>query len=448
MYKIDIESLERIVVFIKEVIFIVKFLFIVFTESFLYLIFRNYSSFIDRITSRLASINILYVKVFQALALNNNLIDDNINNKLLNFTDNAPWNYSDINFADLIEVTNDYNLILKDGFDKPMNAGMISLVYNALQRETGEQVIIKMKRNNIDRKLNHAISNLQTFMYLLSFIPLVNKYQLAEVVNRNIDIIRHQTNFQEEVENMSKMKKNCKYLKYIQIPEANREITEKYPNIILMSFINGLKMNQILEEDYDAFAKLVMKFGFVTSIVHGFTHGDLHAGNILFINDNHDEKYPHKLGILDFGIAYEMEPEFKNIVFEIMTEMFTQEPLITSEKFLNSGILEPKSLYNFLPAEHYNNILKFTSEIINETIHSSKMANQIQIYKFLYKFKEYISNPEISDLGLRLSDNFVKTQLVLTMAHGVTLTLCKDDFMTLADKVLNELFHTKMIMEE
>jgi predicted unusual protein kinase regulating ubiquinone biosynthesis (AarF/ABC1/UbiB family) len=447
MYKIDIESLERIFIFIKEVIFIVNFLFIVFTESFLYLIFRNYSSFIDRITSRLASINILYVKVFQALALNNNLIDDNINNKLLNFTDNAPWNYSDINFADLIEVTNDYDLILKDGYDKPMNAGMISLVYKAQQRETGEHVIIKMKRNNIDRKLNDAISNLQTFMYLLSFIPLVNKYQLAEVVNRNIDIIRHQTNFQEEVENMSKMKKNCKYLKYIQIPEANIEITEKYPNIILMSYINGLKMNQILEEDYDAFAKLVMKFGFVTSIVHGFTHGDLHAGNILFINDNHDEKYPHKLGILDFGIAYEMEPEFKNIVFEIMTEMFTQEPLITSEKLLNSGILEPKSLYNFLPAEHYNNILKFTSEIINETIHSSKMANQIQIYKFLYKFKEYISNPEISDLGLRLSDNFVKTQLVLTMAHGVTLTLCKDDFMTFADKVLNELFHTKMIME-
>ena len=40
-------------------------------------------------------------------------------------------------------------------------------------------------------------------------------------------------------------------------------------------------------------------------------------------------------------------------------------------------------------------------------------------------------------------DNFIKTQLVLAMSHGITLTLCKDDFMILADKVINELFHIK-----
>jgi len=32
------------------------------------------------------------------------------------------------------------------------------------------------------------------------------------------------------------------------------------------------------------------------------------------------------------------------------------------------------------------------------------------------------------------------------MAHGVTLTLCKHDYVTLADKVISELFHTNMIL--
>ena len=32
-------------------------------------------------------------------------------------------------------------------------------------------------------------------------------------------------------------------------------------------------------------------------------------------------------------------------------------------------------------------------------INNSKFANQFQIYKFLFKFKEYISNPEIMNLG-------------------------------------------------
>ena len=47
--------------------------------------------------------------------------------------------------------------------------------------------------------------------------------------------------------------------------------------------------------------------------------------------------------------------------------------------------------------------------------------------------------------GIIASDNFVKTQMVLGMAHGVTLTLCKDDYVSFADKALNELFHTNLI---
>jgi hypothetical protein len=126
--------------------------------------------------------------------------------------------------------------------------------------------------------------------------------------------------------------------------------------------------------------------------------------------------------------------------------MFNNPATVTAEKLLDSGIIEPLELVKTMSLEHRNNILQFTSEIIQDTIHNSKQANQIQIYKFLSEFKNYISNPEIAKLGLRPSDNFVKTQLVLAMAHGVTLTLCKNDYMSLADKVINELFHTNMIM--
>ena len=66
--------------------------------------------------------------------------------------------------------------------------------------------------------------------------------------------------------------------------------------------------------------------------------------------------------------------------------------------------------------------------------------------KFLSKLKEYLFNAELSNIGIRPSDNFVKTQLVLAMAHGVTLTLCKNDFFTLADKVLNELFNLNILI--
>ena len=439
--------MDTIFNFFKETVFIFKVLYIISSEVIYYVIFRDYLIFIDNITHRLASVNILYVKIFQAIASNNNLIDEKTNNKLLKFTDNAPWSYEDINLRDIINMSEKYNVNLKSGYEVPINSGMISLVFKAYDKETGKPLIIKLKRNNIDNKLNDSIKNLQTFMYLLSFIPIINKYQLTEVVNKNIDIIKHQTNFLEEVDNMIRIKENCKNLKYVKIPSVNKDVTIEYPNIILMEYIVGIKLNEIKEEDYEGFAKIVMKFGFVTTIVHGVTHGDLHGGNILFIKNEKEEKYKYKIGVIDFGIIYELESGYKGLLFEVFTQMFNTSPRDSAIKILNSGIIDPPGILQQIPNHHYENIVKFTSEIIGETVNSYKKANQIQIYKFLYKFKQYLTKKEISNMGIRPSDNLVKTQLVLAMSHGVTLTLCKDDFMTLADKVINELFHTNMLIE-
>jgi predicted unusual protein kinase regulating ubiquinone biosynthesis (AarF/ABC1/UbiB family) len=433
---------------IKEILFIFKAFYIISSELIKYAIFRDYSVFIENLATRLASINILYVKMFQAIALNNSLIDEKTNNKLLKFTDNAPWSIDDISVKELIEFGYKYDVIFIDGYENPINSGMISIVFKAYKKLDKKPVIIKLKRYNIEEKLNDAIGNLQTFMYFLSFIPLIKKYQLTEVINKNIDIIRSQTNFNTEVQNMIKIKHNCRNLKYVKIPEVYEEITKNNQNIIMMEYIDGIKINQIDKEDYEGFAKQVMKFGFVTTIVHGVTHGDLHGGNILFIKDKDvkDEKYKYKIGVIDFGIIYELDSEYKGLLFDVLTQMFEADPRETSIKILNSGIIDPPGILEQIPKKHSENIINFTAEIIEETVKASKKANQIQIYKFLYKLKEYLSNSEISNIGIRPSDNFVKTQLVLAMSHGVTLTLCKDDFMTLADKVINELFHTNMIM--
>jgi predicted unusual protein kinase regulating ubiquinone biosynthesis (AarF/ABC1/UbiB family) len=431
---------------LKQLWFLCK-VFYIFASEYLYLLFHiDKVKFVDRLSQRLACVNILYVKIFQAIALNNRLIDEKINNTLMKFTDNAPWTQDDIDVDTLNSLKDEYQLVIRDGVYHPINSGMISLVFKATRISDDSNVIIKIKRNNIERKLEDAIDNLLFGMYILSFLHLIKKYQLSEVVNKNIDIIKHQVNFNEEVQNLLTMKENCKYLKYVKIPNVFKEVTDKYNNVILMEQIDGVSINQVEAEDYEGFAKQVMKFGFVTTLLHGVTHGDLHGGNILFIKDENDKKHKYKIGVLDFGIIYEIDAQYKGFLFETLTEMFNNSAMVTAEKLLDSGIIEPLELLKTLPSEHRNNILRFTSKIIEDTIHNSKQANQIQIYKFLTEFKNYISNSEISELGLRPSDNFVKTQLVLAMAHGVTLTLCKDDYMTLADKVINELFHTNMIM--
>jgi predicted unusual protein kinase regulating ubiquinone biosynthesis (AarF/ABC1/UbiB family) len=405
----------------------------------MYYIYKDYSRFIDSLTHRLASINILYVKLFQALALNNNLIDDKINNKLLKFTDNVPWTNKDINYEDLHSLKNEYNLSCNM---IPMNSGMISVVFKAVERKTGKSMVIKIKRVNIDQTLYDAISNLQWLIFFLSFIPFINKYQFSQLINKNIDIIRQQTNFSEEVDNMSKIKSNCKNLKYIKIPFANKEVTKKYSNIILMEFIEGMKIDNINKPDYENFAKQVIKFGFITTIFHGVTHGDLHGGNILFIKDENDKKYPYKIGIIDFGIIYEVDPAYKDMLFDFIIQLFEVSPRESAIKLLQSGIV---GIFEQIPAFHYENIINIITEIIKETMNTPNKATQLQLYKFIIKLKEYLNNDELVHLGIKPSDTFVKIQLILAMSHGVTLSLCNGDFISLADKVIDELFNINLI---
>ncbi len=419
---------------------------IILSELFMYLLFRNLDSFIDRLTTKLSSINILYVKTFQAFALNNCLIDDSINNKLMKFTDTAPWKAEDINRTTLFKLEDDYNLRFDNGF-QPINSGMISLVFLASNKKTGEKIIIKMKRQNIEQQLEIAIEKLLFFVYLLSFIPFISKYQIADVIYKNISLIEHQVNFSTEVKNMMTIKDNCKNLKYVKIPHVYPEITEKLSNVIMMEYIEGITINKVLKEDYEDFAKQVIKFGVVTTAIHGLSHGDLHAGNILFIKDETDLTHKHKIGILDFGITYEISKHFRDVFFGLIGDMFVNPSDDLAERLLISGIFEPIEIIQNLPRIHYNNIVKLISNILNDVIHASKEATQLKMYTFLSVFNSYMKDNKLTQLGLKPSDNFVKTQLSLAMSHGITLTLCKDDYIHVMDKVVNELFHTDMLKD-
>ena len=428
---------------IQNIFFLLNASWIILFELFLYGIFKNYDSFIDRLTHKLASINILYVKMFQAFALNNSLIDDKTNNKLLKFTDNAPWSNKDLDYDTLFKLEDECNIVFRDGLE-PINSGMISLVFKGYKK-TSETVIVKIKRKNIEEKLDDAIEKLLFFIYVLSFLPIVDKYQIPQLVNKNVNIIRQQTNFYTEIQNMAKIKHNCRGLKYIKIPSANADVTKKYPNVIVMDYIDGMPINKVLESDYEIFAKQVLKFGLVTTLIHGVSHGDLHSGNVLFIKDENDEKYKYKVGVLDFGIIYEADPDFKQALLEFASEMMTSPSQELAKKVLNTGLIEPLEIIQNLPKHHYDNIVKIIGDILYETIHKSKEANQLKIYHFLTSFHSYMSRNELLELGIKPSDHFVKTQLALAMSHGVTLTLCKDDYINLTDQVLNEIFHTKFL---
>ena len=416
-------------------LFIINWIFL--SEFALYCIYGDKNKMFDQLTIRLAKVNVLYVKVFQAFAVK--AFGENTTPALLKFTDEAPWTEDDVDTVSLEQLIQEYNIEL----DKcPIKSGMISLVYKG--QVNGAVVAIKIQRKNIISKLTNGIDNLLFFAKIVSFLPFIKKFNLVETINKNTGLILEQTIFSNEVSNLNQMREVCKYLKYVQIPEVFADVTEKYPNIIMMEYIVGKPIEQIYPIDRVEFAKQVIKFGIATGLVHGVTHGDLHRGNILFIK-NEDVKIKYNLGILDFGIINTIDPTFRNNMFDFIGGLFTTTAEESARKFLISGIIEPVVSIQSLPKEHYDNITQIITNILQSMIDRKREVNQIEIYNFFRDINAYLGTNDVIELGLKPCDGFVKLQLTIAMAHDVTMSLCGENYAGLLNQVLAEMFHSNLL---
>ena len=216
-------------------------------------------------------------------------------------------------------------------------------------------------------------------------------------------------------------------------------MTRDFPDLILMEYMKGETIYRVEKEDYELYAKQLFKFAFITMFGTGTTHGDLHVGNILFLKDTEDD-VKHKLCILDFGIIYEVG-ESRHAIFDIFTDMCSTPTNVIAKKLLFSGLIEPVETIQSLSSEQTAPMLKIIDLFLNETIHVNKRLQPVHICKFLTDLNTYMNKSTIKTLKLKASPDLVKFQVIFTMLHGVLLTLCGNDYIELADKVMSETFH-------
>jgi predicted unusual protein kinase regulating ubiquinone biosynthesis (AarF/ABC1/UbiB family) len=179
-------------------------------------------------------------------------------------------------------------------------------------------------------------------------------------------------------------------------------------------------------------------------------HGDLHAGNILFIKDEKEtnEKLKYKLGILDLGIVFRVSNKLQSICYQCWNDLTDSKDIRDiSESLINSDLfIVPLSNVKLLDKQQYEIIVELVIEIINDALFIKDGMKQLQIYKFIEKFHSYLKE-YLPKYNLSFSDEFVKSQLFVAMAHGITMKLCKDDFKYLIDETMNELFHTNLFFD-
>jgi predicted unusual protein kinase regulating ubiquinone biosynthesis (AarF/ABC1/UbiB family) len=422
-------------IFISEII---KFKFNYLKSSLILKLPKtNRLELVKSITYKLEKLNIVYVKIFQSLCIDNNLLNENEKQYLLKYTDNVPYNNHEIDYEVLKKLETNYDIIIEN--IQPINSGIIGIVFNGIyKKENNSKVIIKILKKNITNKINNALDELLLASYILQFIPLISDLNLYKLILDNKESFINQLDFTKEVNNIELFTSKNKNLPSYKFPNVYRNITNEYNTVIVMENIKGLTINEVKVMDQsikDEFGKLYVKFGLINLLYNNAIHNDLHSGNLFFYINNDTKELPkYQLGIIDFGICSFPSKENQNIYYNFLINIMLNKNYDDSILILK-GIINEKDKFDLL-----NNNQK---EILKD--------------KFIKCFKKFsLKDLDINflfDVGKILKKyNFTFTKefheiiMSCSMVNNLSKELCSD-FNKTQKEVISELTQINNIFE-
>jgi predicted unusual protein kinase regulating ubiquinone biosynthesis (AarF/ABC1/UbiB family) len=368
--------------------------------------------------------NIVYLKIFQALSLDKDLLTNDEQEFLLKYTDNVPYKTNEIDYDLLHKLEAEFSITLKSKI--PINCGIVGLVFEGIDL-SNNKVIIKMLKKDIYERFTNVFDELLYISYMSQYIPYINSLKITKLLIDNEQILLNQMNFMKELEAIEIFSEKYKNNKEYVFPKVYRHITEKYNKLLVMENISGLKYKDIenmSETIKEEFAYVLNKFGILGILYHSVIHCDLHSGNVFFYINNettstNNEVIKYKLGIIDFGICAFPNKKNQNAYYIFFSDIHHNQNYSNIQKLIYTIIEEKELLSSF----NTNKKQQFVNEIINclQLNTNDEITSQllIDLSKLLNKYdlnfteefnKVILSLHTANNFGKQLSRNLKSTQ--------------------------------------
>ena len=394
---------------------------------------------IKKISKKLEHENIVYVKIFQALCFDRDLLNNEEQDYLIKYTDNVPYKTNEIDYDLLDKLEDEFSITLKNRI--PINCGIVGLVFDGYD-SSNNKVVVKMLKNNILNKFTNVFDELLYISYICKFIPFIKSLKITKMLLDNEEILLNQMDFLKEVQNIELFKAKYKNNKEYKFPKVYREITEKYNKLLVMENIKGLRYKDIetmptnIKEE---FAYLLHKFAILGILYYSIIHCDLHSGNVFFyindeVNSINDELPKYSVGIIDFGICCFPNKENQNAYYIFFNDIHNKQDYNNVEMLLYAIIQEKEVLASFNPNKKQQFInetikcleLNTKEEITTQLlIDFSKLFNKYEL-NFTEEFNKLILSIHVANhFGKQLSQNLKASQTkVLTDLNKFNDLVC------------------------
>ncbi len=281
-----------------------------------------------------------YIKLGQLVASSQGLFPERYCLEFRKCLDRVrPFEFSDVERILRADLGRDPSEVFASIDPKPLASASIAQVHAAKLLD-GQDVVIKVQRPGIGEIVEADLRVLKVLARVMSLLPLGELANPRGIVEDFESNIREELDFRHEAGNMTEF--NRIMVEHDQVLVAAPRPVDEYTTtrVLVMERFFGHRVDDVEKlragnVDGEATLLLGMRAWFQCMIIHGFFHGDVHAGNLMALADG-------RVGFLDFGIVGRFTRERRDQVTDYLLAFSTGDFKKLAEVMAAMGSVDAK----------------------------------------------------------------------------------------------------------
>lgn len=263
----------------------------------------------ERIRMAAEELGPTFIKLAQVLSNRPDMLPEGLIKEFEKLQDNVPpFEFEKVKAIIKLETGQEIDEVFDYFSEKPLASASIGQVHRA-RLKTGEEVVIKIQRPDIEETIEQDLSILH------EAVDRADRYLKKQGVLNAQDVVRafersmrKELDYRNEARNIQKFREFYKNYKNFYIPQAYREYSTN--KILIIEFAEGCKINNVAQlKKWGLSPEKVAENGmsiYLTQIFeYGYFHADPHPGNVLVRKDG-------VICLIDFGMVGQLMPKDKS----------------------------------------------------------------------------------------------------------------------------------------
>ncbi|MCZ8064347.1 MULTISPECIES: ABC1 kinase family protein [unclassified Microcystis] len=289
------------------------------------------------LVDRLMNLGPTFIKIGQSLSTRADLIPLEYIEQLTQLQDRVPeFNSQEAIRVIETELGQPLDNLFASFSVSPLACASLGQVHRA-QLLSGEEVVIKVQRPNLERLFNLDFELLHRLTRWLNIFPVVKKYNLEAIYQEFFELLFQEIDYIHEGKNADRFRENFKNYPQVKVPLVYWQYTTR--KVLTLEYVPGIKVDDretLLANDInvDGIIQLGICSYLKQLLQDGFFQSDPHPGNMAVSQEG-------ELIFYDFGTMFEVKSVAKDQMIETFFAVLRKDTETVLKTLVYMGLIEP-----------------------------------------------------------------------------------------------------------